>query len=349
MTARQRLLVIVVGMAGMVLAASAAFACANLVTINVSEHSATPGSTVTFRVDATRDDPAPDAEQPREVSDVVVRWNGHDGQELARGRSVNRTMSGSITIPDDVAPGRYMILANQTYTDTGVPVPGAPARTTIEVTAAQASGAAVSSQSTPSDTGAADAAPVAPAEEARAPSQPAAPAAPGAQSNSVPQESAATAPAAAPQPAAPTEGAAVSPRASAVSPSGAVTPSESSGATAGSTRTGPVAAPQQLSPAVTSPTGVEQAARARFAAAERAAAAAGLHEVAASATSHPAAERAPAQAAATAPSPQTTWWSALPGSAAAGWAILALGLAMAAALLNRRRHGLGLAVGRLPL
>lgn len=348
MTARQRLLVIVVGMAGMVLAASAAFACANLVTINVSEHSATPGSTVTFRVDATRDDPAPDAEQPREVSDVVVRWNGHDGQELARGRSVNRTMSGSITIPDDVAPGRYMILANQTYTDTGVPVPGAPARTTIEVTAAQASGAAVSSQSTPSDTGAADAAPVAPAEEARAPSQPAAPAAPGAQSNSVPQESAATAPAAAPQPAAPTEGAAVSPRASAVSPSGAVTPSES-GATAGSTRTGPVAAPQQLSPAVTSPTGVEQAARARFAAAERAAAAAGLHEVAASATSHPAAERAPAQAAATAPSPQTTWWSALPGSAAAGWAILALGLAMAAALLNRRRHGLGLAVGRLPL
>ncbi|HVM13924.1 MAG TPA: hypothetical protein VM287_06310 [Egibacteraceae bacterium] len=337
MTAKQRLLVIVLGMAGMVLAASAAFACANLVTINVSEHSGTPGSTVAFRVDATRDDPAPDAQQPRAVSDVVVRWNGHNGQELARGRSVNRTLSGSFTIPD-VPPGQYMVLANQTYTDTGDPVPGAPARTTIEVTAAQAAGAAVSSQST--DTS--PAAPAAPAEESSVASQPAAPAAPAAQT--APQQSAATPPAAhQPAASAQTQGAPASPQASAVSPSesGVVAPA--------SAPTGAVAAPQQPSPAVTSPTGVEQAARARFAAAERAAAAAGLHEVAAQSTAHPAADRAPAQAAATAPSPQTTWWSALPASAAAGWVILALGLAMAAALSNRRRHGLGLAVGRLPL
>lgn len=339
MTAKQRLLVIVGGMAGMVLAASAAFACANLVTINVSEHSATPGSTVTFRVDATRDDPAPDAQQPRAVSDVVVRWNGHNGQELARGRSVNRTLSGSLTIPD-VPPGVYMVLANQTYTDTGDPVPGAPARTTIEVTAAPASGAAVSSQST--DTSPAGAAPAASAQEPSVASQPAAPAAPAAQP--APQQSVATPPAAAHQPAAPaqTPAAPVSPQAS------AVTPSES-GAAPASTPAGAVAAPQQLAPAVTSPTGVEQAARAQFAAAERAAAAAGLHEVAAPPISHPAAERAAAPTQVAASTPQTTWWSALPGSAAAGWAILALALAMAAALLGKRRHGLGLAVGRLPL
>lgn len=170
-TTNRRVLVLVLGaLAGMVVAASAAFACAAITSITMSSSSAAAGSTLDFRGDAFRDGPEQAVEDgPRPVSDVVVRWNSRTGEELWSGRSENRTIAGSITVPAGTAPGQYMIVATQSYTDTGDPVPGSPARVSLEVTGAAASGAAVSSASL-DETAAAPAA----SEESTAPAAPAA-------------------------------------------------------------------------------------------------------------------------------------------------------------------------------
>lgn len=339
MTTQKRLLVLVLGtMAGMLMAASAAFACANLTTINLSTQSAAPGSTVDFRADAFRD-----STDENPASDIVVHWDAQDGPALASGPSVNRTLEGSFTVPD-VESGQYIVVATQYYIDTGDPVPGAPARQSIEVTGAEASGAAVqSTQASEGDAGAAGA--PAPAAEEGGAASPSGPAEAPAQASSAPQESAAAPPAAASGPAP-----AASPQVSATSPSQTTAATPSSPPAASSTP-----ATQDASPAaavMTSSPAVEQAAR--FAAAERAA---GLHEVAAvpvsqagEAARFAATERAASTTGAAAPQ-ATTSWSALPSAAAAGWGLLALVLAMGAALMTtrRRRRGMGLAVGRLPM
>lgn len=337
MTMQKRLLVLVVGaMAGMVVAASAAFACANLTTINLSEDSAAAGSTVGFRGDAFRD-----SSEEKPASDVVVHWNSRSGEVLWSGPSANRTVEGTFTVPN-VEPGNYMVVATQFYEDTGDPVPGAPARASIEVTSAQASGAAVSrTQAGEGKTSAASGEQAAAAEQGGAVSQPSDSEQPGAQASSLPQESAAGTSAAGTQ-----SGAATSQSAASAS-------SVNTTAVGSSPAEPNAAATSPSSTAAVTPPAVEQAAR--FAAAERLAAvsqaaAAPVSQVAGAAAFAAAERAAAASQDVTAASPQSAWSSAASTTTAA-WTLLALALAMGAALLatRTRRRAFGLAVGRLPM
>lgn len=329
-TTQRRLLVLVLGaMAGVVVAASAAFACANLAAITLSTNTAAPGSTVEFRGDAFRDGPAePQEEGPDAVTDVVVRWNSRSGEELWSGRSENRTVTGSFTVPD-VSAGHYMVVATQYYVESGAPVAGAPARASIEVTGAPASSGAVASASAEQG-GAAPAASDESAAPAPAPEEAPAPAA----ATTAPQQSTAAPSAAASTPEAPAATSAPAASNSGASAAAATPPAASD--------TGQAAPAAQPRVEVTSPHAMPNI-RENVAAATADATSPALDAL-----------RSTAQGAATAPQASTAlssatgspWWSVLP---AAGWALLALALALGATLATSRgrRVATGLAVGRL--
>lgn len=209
-TTQKRLLVLVLGtMAAVVMAASVAFACAAITTIKLESASAAAGSTIEGRGDAFRHGDG--------FGNVVLTFETREGQQLWTGPvAEDRTVNFSFTVPD-VAPGHYALVATQAGAD-GKPVPGSPARTTLQITpAAAASGAAVA-QTEAAGTPAPAPAPV---EEAAAPAPAPAPAA-----VAPAQASATEQPAAAPAPAAPapttTAPAATAPAATA--PGAAATP-----------------------------------------------------------------------------------------------------------------------------
>lgn len=135
-TTQKRLLVLVLGaMAAVVMAASVAFACAAITTLTLESGTAAAGSTVDGRGDAFRHGDG--------FENVVLSFESRDGQQLWTGPvAEDRTVQYSFTVPN-VAPGHYALIATQLTAD-GKPVPGSPARTTLQVTApAAASGAAV--------------------------------------------------------------------------------------------------------------------------------------------------------------------------------------------------------------
>lgn len=313
-TTTRRLFVVVLGvMAASVAAASVAFACANLTTLKFSTDSAAAGSSVDFRLDRFRNGEG--------FSDIVMTFETRDGAVVWAGPAGDdRGASGSITVPD-VAPGHYAFIATQTDAE-GKPVSGAPARASLQITGG-AAGASVSAQEAP----AAAAAPAAPAEEAAAPA--AAAPAPAAAATAPVQAS--TAPAAAATEAAPATQAATSSAPTAA----ASTPVTEQGAAASA------ATPAEATTAtLAQPTAFD-----RFAAVERAAAAA-QYSAAATVATAPAAELAAAQPAGATAAAQTAL-AEVPALAStlALWmlgGVAAFGLAV----LATRRRGLGMAVAR---
>lgn len=242
-TTQKRLLVLVLGtMAAVVMAASVAFACAAITTIKLESASAAAGSTIEGRGDAFRHGDG--------FGNVVLTFENREGQQLWTGPvAEDRTVNFSFSVPD-VAPGHYALVATQAGAD-GKPVPGSPARTTLQVTpAAAASGAAVAQ----TEAAGSPAPAPAPVEEAAAPAPVAvAPAQASATEQPAAPAPAAPAPATAPTTTAP---AATAPAASAPGAAAtAVTPEVTQSAPAAVTQPAAAATPKQFThEATVSPT-----------------------------------------------------------------------------------------------
>lgn len=153
-TTHKRLLVLVLGaMAGMLVAASAAYACASLATLKLDNATAAVGTTVDGRGDSFRDGDG--------FTPVTLHLETRDGDVLWSGTTENRTINFSFTVPD-VEPGVYALVGVQKFVD-GRPAAGTPARTTLEIT--PAGGASAASAVTETSPAAAPV-PAAPAQEA---------------------------------------------------------------------------------------------------------------------------------------------------------------------------------------
>ena len=116
---RKGVIVSAVAAVAILMTAAVGFACTNLATLNLSTPQGKPGDvvTVTGSSFSTR---AP-------VADVVLRWNGVDGPELAR---VQPDKAGNISatfIVPESQPGYYVLTATQ-KDERGVDTYGTPAR-----------------------------------------------------------------------------------------------------------------------------------------------------------------------------------------------------------------------------
>jgi len=118
------------GVAALLVAASASFACASLALIEVTPGVVKPGQEVNWKgTFFIKDEP------------VVVRWNALDGPVLATGVPPSadnglhgnwRFVEGTMTIPADVRAGSYMVVATQNPVR-GSNTWGVPARTVVQV------------------------------------------------------------------------------------------------------------------------------------------------------------------------------------------------------------------------
>ena len=86
--------------------ASAAFACVSGPALNVAPAQAKAGSEVTVTGSGWR-----------KADPVLVRFNALNGPVLATLTPASETISGTITIPADVKPANYVLIATQTAAD----------------------------------------------------------------------------------------------------------------------------------------------------------------------------------------------------------------------------------------
>lgn len=113
--------------AGLLFAASAAWACTNLATLNLSNASGTSGQSITvtgssFKVASTG------AQTP-----VALHWNGATGPVLATvSPDATGNISATVTIPD-AQPGYYVLVATQQVN--GQDAYGTPARAAFQILA----------------------------------------------------------------------------------------------------------------------------------------------------------------------------------------------------------------------
>ena len=128
---KRRVLVGVTGcLAAVLVAASSSFGCASLALIEVNPNVVKPGQEVSWKgTFFIKDEP------------VQIRWNTLDGPVLATGVPPSadnglhgnwRFVEGKMTIPNDVAPGTYLVIATQNPVK-GNNTWGIPARTTVQV------------------------------------------------------------------------------------------------------------------------------------------------------------------------------------------------------------------------
>lgn len=123
----------VLGFAATVLAAvgSAAYACTNLSTINLSTGSARAGDTITAT--GTSFGGGGCGCRPRGVSPVEIHWNGRSGPVLAEASADTAgSISATFTVPD-AKPGMYTIVAVQRDLELNMDYYGTPAMASIEV------------------------------------------------------------------------------------------------------------------------------------------------------------------------------------------------------------------------
>ena len=93
------------GMAVLVVAASAAWACVSGPVVNLSTVTAKPGEQVTVTGTGFR-----------QADPVQVRWNALDGPivaQVAKPES-NQTISANFMVPPGTAPGSYVVIVSQT-------------------------------------------------------------------------------------------------------------------------------------------------------------------------------------------------------------------------------------------
>lgn len=129
----RRGIAVVFGAAASVLAVvgSAAYACTNLSTINLSTGSARAGDTVTAT--GTSFGGGGCGCRPRGVSPVEIHWNGRTGPILGTAQADTAgSISATFTVPD-AKPGMYTIVATQRDLELNMDYYGTPAMASIEV------------------------------------------------------------------------------------------------------------------------------------------------------------------------------------------------------------------------
>lgn len=127
MNLRKKGSVVGLAAAATVMVGAAAFACTNLATLNLSSNTGKPGDSVTITGSAFR--VASATSQP---GDVVLRWNGIEGAELARITPDKvGNISATFAIPDS-QPGNYVLMAVQRDAK-GTDAGGTPARASFQI------------------------------------------------------------------------------------------------------------------------------------------------------------------------------------------------------------------------
>ncbi len=123
--------VVVLAVCGLVVTTAGAFACTNISTLNISDSSGRPGSTVLV-TGTSFGNSSPTGRRTTAPLPVRIRWNGTDGETLAEVLpDAAGNISASVTIPA-VAPGHYVIFAVQQDAD-GYHMYGTPARIAYQV------------------------------------------------------------------------------------------------------------------------------------------------------------------------------------------------------------------------
>jgi len=123
---------VVILLSGLVVMAAGAFACTNISTLNISDSSGRPGSTVKI-TGTSFGNSSPAGRRTTTPLPVRIRWNGAEGPTLAEMLPDSAgNISASVTIPPQAAPGHYVIFAVQQDAD-GYHMYGTPARIAYEV------------------------------------------------------------------------------------------------------------------------------------------------------------------------------------------------------------------------
>ena len=118
-------------LSGLVVTAAGAFACTNISTLNISDSSGRPGSTVLI-TGTSFGNSSPTGRRTTTPLPVRIRWNGTEGETLAEVLpDTAGNVSASVTIPA-AAPGHYVIFAVQQDAD-GYHMYGTPARIAYHV------------------------------------------------------------------------------------------------------------------------------------------------------------------------------------------------------------------------
>lgn len=108
-----------------------AFACTNISTLNISDASGRPGTTVTI-TGTSFGNSSPTGRRTTTPLPVRIRWNGTEGETLAEVLpDAAGNISATVTIPA-ASPGHYVIFAVQQDND-GYHMYGTPARIAYEV------------------------------------------------------------------------------------------------------------------------------------------------------------------------------------------------------------------------
>ena len=122
---------VVLALCGLVVTTAGAFACTNISTLNISDSSGRPGSTVLVS-GTSFGNSSPTGRRTTTPLPVRIRWNGTDGETLGEVLpDAAGNISASVTIPA-AAPGHYVIFAVQQDAD-GYHMYGTPARIAYQV------------------------------------------------------------------------------------------------------------------------------------------------------------------------------------------------------------------------
>jgi len=114
--------------ASLVIGASAAWACTNLATTNLSQASGTPGQAITVTGSSFK---VPKVGVAAPVTPVALHWNGVAGPVLATAiPDATGNIVATVTIPQ-ASPGYYVLVASQQTA--GVDEYGTPARAAFQV------------------------------------------------------------------------------------------------------------------------------------------------------------------------------------------------------------------------
>ena len=112
------------GIAGVVLAAAAAWACVPVATLNLSTTQAKAGQDITVTGNSYNG-----------TKPAVVHFNSVDGPVLGSFVPAGGRIEGTVTIPAGTQPGNYLLVVTQEFTQ-GVQTWGVPARALLSVVGA---------------------------------------------------------------------------------------------------------------------------------------------------------------------------------------------------------------------
>jgi len=137
--------------------AATAWACGVLATVKVDRSVARPGETI--RVTGVNYQPnngaTPANNNTPQFTPVQIRWNSRTGAVIGEatpgpsGTENSGKIDTTVTVPNNAAPGFYLVVGTQNRLADGTPKSGTPGRTSMRVQGAAAGAAASPWSSTP--------------------------------------------------------------------------------------------------------------------------------------------------------------------------------------------------------